>query len=189
MILSAYKQSTRRKLNQKAFTKMIFALGIFFMIGCNNEKVQDSAIETSILDTSKISLYRKASDSSYIRMIGAAEFYTSEQLFDVDDSVSTKIMRDSSGRVVSILQFRKGLRIRYEEYYPSGQLKGKLPLNSSGAFEGIAKYYYEDGRVKSHGQYKNGLFAGEWMNYDPNGKYISTEIYDENGQLIRTEKP
>jgi antitoxin component YwqK of YwqJK toxin-antitoxin module len=45
-------------------------------------------------------------------------------------------------------------------------------------------YYYENGKVKSKGSYKNGLRDGRWSEYADNGKKILSANY-ENGKPIK----
>ncbi|MGQ9847718.1 MAG: toxin-antitoxin system YwqK family antitoxin [Bacteroidales bacterium] len=44
--------------------------------------------------------------------------------------------------------------------------------------------FYENGRRKYYGAFKNGLKVGMHKEYDPEGKAIVAKIYDDNGNLI-----
>jgi antitoxin component YwqK of YwqJK toxin-antitoxin module len=45
-------------------------------------------------------------------------------------------------------------------------------------------YYYENGKLKTSGQYSNDQMHGEWKYYDDKGKLIKTETYN-NGKLVQ----
>jgi antitoxin component YwqK of YwqJK toxin-antitoxin module len=45
-------------------------------------------------------------------------------------------------------------------------------------------YYYENGKIKIHGNYKNDKKDGDWKFYDEQGKLIKTEKY-LNGELVQ----
>jgi hypothetical protein len=128
---------------------------------------------------------RHNSDTGFTRIIGAGEFYSAEQYY-TGDSIVSKIMKDTAGRITAFVQFHKNTRTAYAEYYSNGQLKAKLLPDSQGRFDGRATYYYEDGRIKSEGVYDKGLFSGTWKNYSVEGVLVSTDEYDANGQLIRS---
>jgi hypothetical protein len=163
--------------------KWVLIMGMLvFVISCRNK--MEGPVEVIRIDPSFIDSIRKESDTSYTRSIGAGEFYTAEQLLDREDSTITKILRDTAGRVTGMVQYRKGIRTFIGEYYINGQLKGKIPLDDKGQVHGEARYYYEDGRVRSEGAFQHGLYAGTWKLYDARGKLGSTEWYDSNGQLV-----
>ena len=164
----------------------IFIILVVLFSSCEEKNVVSSAVEPIRISMTRIDSIRINSDTGYNRIIGAKEFYSAEQWISKDGQTVTKILKDTIGRISVLVQFRNNIRITYEEYYPEGQLKAKLPLNSKGQFEGLATYYYPDGRIKSYGYYINGFFNGNWKNFDSNGYFISTDIYDQNGQLTKT---
>lgn len=125
------------------------------------------------------------SDTGFTRIIGAGEFYSAEQYYR-GDSIVSKIMKDTAGRITAFVQFHKNIRTAYAEYYSNGQLKAKLLLDDQGLFDGRAAYYYEDGNIKSEGVYDKGFFSGTWKNYSAGGALVSIDEYDANGQLIRS---
>ncbi|RYD76990.1 MAG: toxin-antitoxin system YwqK family antitoxin, partial [Sphingobacteriales bacterium] len=48
--------------------------------------------------------------------------------------------------------------------------------------------YYPDGRVKIKGELKNGERIGEWKFYDSTGKLEQLSLYNDEDELIKTEK-
>ena len=44
-------------------------------------------------------------------------------------------------------------------------------------------YYYENGKVKITGNYKDNMKSGEWKYYDEKGKLLKTEKYDKDKLL------
>lgn len=163
----------------------LFLISYFsLLVSC--KQTQRSPIEIIRVDEDFLDSIRNNNDTGYTRMIGAGEFNIAEQYIRKHDSLISKIMKDTAGNVVAVVQFQKGKRNFYAEYYTNSQLKASLPLNKNGAFDGYAKYYYEDGRVKSEGFYTNGLFSGQWKNYNAVGRLVSIDEYDRNGQVIKT---
>ncbi len=82
-----------------------------------------------------------------------------------------------------------------EEFYPSGALKTEANYNKNGKLEGIAKRYFENGKLQFERNYKNGKREGIAREYFSNGslktemkfkngKVISKKDYDESGKLI-----
>jgi len=161
---------------------------LFLITSCDQLHEARSALEPIHISMTRIDSIRSNSDTGYSRTIGAKEFYSAEQWISKDGHTITKILKDTVGRITALVQFKDNIRIAYEEYYPEGQLKAKLPLNNQGQFEGSANYYYPDGRIRSSGNYVNGFFNGSWKNFDSTGYLVSTDIYDQNGQLTKTSK-
>ena len=147
----------------------ILIASLFWIISCT-EHTERSALEPVLINLARIDSIRANSDTGYSRIIGAEEFYSAEQWISKDGLTTTKILKDTIGRVSALVQFKGNVRIAYEEYYPEGQLKARLPLNSQGQYEGSATYYYPNGRIKSSGSYVNGFFNGSWKTF---GSYLS----------------
>jgi len=102
------------------------------------------------------------------------DFYYESDYLIKEEGITTQILKDSAGRIVGILQRRDSIRIFVSEYYPNGQEKGDVPLNSGGKISGVATYYYANGKVRIVGRLQDGIHVGEW-------KY-----YNEDGSLSRT---
>lgn len=95
-----------------------------------------------------------------------------------------------------------GRRIGYYKFYYRGteQIKEEGRYSRGQKKEGRWTYYYEDGGVKSHIDYKNDIKDGEEITYYKNGQIASRKHYinnspggvfnywRENGTLSRTEK-
>jgi antitoxin component YwqK of YwqJK toxin-antitoxin module len=109
------------------------------------------------------------SDKSTIDTLRRSDFYISENYIAKADSTMTVILKDSIGHIVAMRQTRKGINIFVAEYYPNGQLKGKVTLTDSSVDAGSATYYYEDGRVRSEGDLRDGKRIGTWKDYDREG--------------------
>lgn len=166
---------------------ILIILSLIVVLSSCHPKEKSSAIEIILVDKARIDSIRGGSDTNYTRMIGAGEFNKAEQWVSKKDSSITKVLKDTADRIVGIVKFKRGIRVAYEEYYPNGQLKGKLPLNEAGQFDGASRYYHENGRVKMEGDYKNGFFRGSWRNYDEHGRLLSIDEYDANGQMIKSK--
>jgi antitoxin component YwqK of YwqJK toxin-antitoxin module len=132
---------------------------------------------------------KQKSDTSWVKRYRNNEFVTAEYYIDKKDSIVTQLMKDSAGtiRQINIARY-DNIRLFFGEYFGNGQLKASLRLDSMGKYNGPGKYYYEDGQLKSEGLFNHGLFSGKWKNYDKKGSLITTDEYDTNGQLLRTNK-
>ena len=162
----------------------IFGL-LIIIVSCGQTNKSD--IEVIKFDAKIIDHLRRTSDTTYSEHVGRTDFYTVEYFVNRRDSVITKIFKDSIGNVVAQNKARNDKVFFAIEYFPNGQVMGKLPEKIDGEYSGIARYYYEDGRVKSEGQFKKGLWSGEWKNYDKNGTLISIDDYgDGNVSSIKT---
>jgi antitoxin component YwqK of YwqJK toxin-antitoxin module len=127
------------------------------------------------------------SDTSWIKPYRNNSFVTSEYYVDRKDSIVTQLMKDSAGTVrqITIAKY-DNYRLFFAEYYANGQLMAHLPLDSKGKYDGLARLYFETGVVKSEGAYQHGFYTGKWVNFDINGKKVSTDEYNQNGQLVKT---
>lgn len=131
----------------------------------------------------------KASDTTFSKKYGGVEFYTTEFNVNRKAGTLTQVMLDSMGNITQIMVVKNKRRILFREYYANGQMKSNIPLDTAtGQFNGLAKFYYEDGRIQREGEYKSGLFSGSWNYYDKDGYLTSTEKFGENGEIMATEK-
>lgn len=85
----------------------------------------------------------------------------------------------------------KGSKIERTDFYESGAVMGKGPLDETRKREGQWVEYYENGNKSAEGKYKNNAKVGKWVEYHDNGKkaaegeYISErETYDNEGKVI-----
>jgi hypothetical protein len=166
---------------------LFIGLIIIGMYACRD--AQRSAIEVYIAPGKEwLDSLHKASDTTFSKRYGGTEFYTTEYNVNRKAGILTQIMLDSTGNITQIIAMKERKRILFGEYYRNGQMKSRLLLDTTGQFNGLAKYYYEDGRIRKEGSYKSGLFSGSWNNYDKNGFLTSIEKYGSNGELLTTEK-
>ena len=140
------------------------------------------------LDNAWLNGIIKNSDSSYTKPYYRTDFVTASYYINKKDSSTCQLMKDSAGIVRQIIIVTKNVRTFFGQYYPNGQLLAWLPLDEFGQYHGDATFYYQDSTVQSNGAYQHGLKQGRWKNYDEKGTLISTEEYDENGQLTRASK-
>jgi len=82
-------------------------------------------------------------------------------------------------------------------YYENGNLKSEITVNNNDKSDGSAKLYYESGKLRTKGFFKEGKEHSIWSIYYENGKLkIESEwndgnpngtwkYYDEKGQLIK----
>lgn len=174
-VLDVIRYFKRQSMNQATTIGLLLLL-----MSCRQTKLSD--IEVIKFDPETITNLEKTSDTIYTEHIGRADFYTADYFINRKDSVITKLFKDSIGNVVGYNKTKNGKVFFAMEYFLNGQARGKLPVKINGDYNGQVRYYYEDGRVKSEGQFKNGLWSGEWKNYDKDGHLISIEDYG-NGNV------
>jgi antitoxin component YwqK of YwqJK toxin-antitoxin module len=158
---------------------------IFSIYSCGNSKTtapkEQVTISQQWLDSIK-----KSSDTIYSKPYRNNEFVSSDYYINRQKGITCQVMRDSAGVARQVIIVEKAVRIFTGEYYANGQLKAKLPLDSTGRYDGAAKFYYESGIVKSEGSFRSGFYSGNWKNYKENGTLVSTDQYNENGQLVKS---
>lgn len=163
---------------------MVMLIALFYSCKSKNKTFESKLIT---IDKAFIDSIKNTSDTAYIKRYRNSEFVTAEYYLNRSDHTVSQVMRDPANNIRQVLIAKKGKKLFGAEYYANGQLMALLPLDSLGKYNGFAKYYYENGIVKSEGIYKQGFHAGNWKNYDSNGENISIDNYDNNGQLIRTD--
>ncbi len=156
-----------------------------FRISCNSKR--NVPVHLSRVNHAWLDSICKSADTSYIKKYGTLKFANAEYYFNRKDSIVCQLMKDSSDSITQIIITKKNRRNFFAEYYPNGQLIAQLPLDSFGQYNGASKYFYQNGFVESEGDYKSGLKTGTWKDFDINGKLISLNEYDSNGQAIQTK--
>ncbi|MBK8207626.1 MAG: hypothetical protein IPK87_12695 [Planctomycetes bacterium] len=85
----------------------------------------------------------------------------------------------------------KGSKVERTDFYESGALKGKGPVDQARKRDGEWVEYYENGNKSAEGKYKGESKVGKWVEYHENGKkaadgeYITErETYDAQGKVI-----
>jgi uncharacterized protein len=67
--------------------------------------------------------------------------------------------------------------------YRNGVITGEGIIREDGSRDGHWKEFYEDGGLKSEGDYKDGKQVGEWKYFYPNGKLEQAGKYSSAGKL------
>jgi antitoxin component YwqK of YwqJK toxin-antitoxin module len=156
----------------------------FILTSCTGK--ERSEIEVIKYDRQLVKDIQSTHDSVYTETPKRKDFWIIEHYL----TGSTKekiILKDSLENIIGIVIRENGINSFAQEYYANGQLKGKTDF-VPGKIEGPAKYYYEDGRIKSRGEWFDYKQIGEWKDYDKEGYLILIKHYDDNGKLIREEK-
>lgn len=130
---------------------------------------QQSDIEIIKLDSGLVQDIMATSDKPMVDTPRRKDFYYIEHYLNKSDSTVSRILKDSLGHIVGINQTRKGIRLFVAEYYPNGQIKGKLTIDGKGNFNVPVTYYYQDGRIRSVGNFGDMVPVGIWKDYDSNG--------------------
>ena len=72
-------------------------------------------------------------------------------------------------------------------YYENGQVMERRNFDESGSFSGVYKSFYDNGHLKSEGQYENGAMGGKWKFFYKTGNIKEIVFYKynvENGPFI-----
>lgn len=72
-------------------------------------------------------------------------------------------------------------------YYENGQIKERRNFDVNGSFTGVFKSFFENGHLKSEGQYENGAMNGKWKFFFKSGNIKEIIFYKnnvENGLFI-----
>ena len=154
-----------------------------FLISCNSKRNVPvlTRVNHAWLDS-----VCKSADTSYIKKYGTLKFATAEYYIGRKDSIGCQVMKDSSDSIRQIIITKINRRNFFAEYCPNGQLIAQLPLDRFGQYNGASKYFFPNGFVESEGDYKSVLKTGGWKDFDINGKLISLNEYDSNGQAIKS---
>lgn len=166
-------------------TFFFFATISFFLItGCKQQNINDKILATPFIDS-----VIKKSDSSYQKEYYRSDFVTAQYYVSKKDTTVCQLMKDSAGLIRQIIIVRKDTRVFFGSYYKNGQLQADLPLDAFGQYHGTGKFYYEDGSLQSTGNYNHGFKTGAWKVYDKKGRELTTDNFDQNGNLIPQKLP
>lgn len=89
----------------------------------------------------------------------------------------------TSGQVEKQIMFHNNLPHGLYKEYKYTVLKEERTY-ANGKLEGLAKLYYDDGKIMEEGAYKEGIRDGVSKWYDQQGK-VTIEYEYKNGQLVR----
>jgi antitoxin component YwqK of YwqJK toxin-antitoxin module len=159
----------------------------FLLLGCTQTEI--SEIEKVLLDKTAIAKITNPenSDSTYVEFPKTKSLWSIEH-YIIKPNKENIIYKDSTGIILAYFKRIDGKNYSGGEFYNNGQIMGKLSYSEPGIIDGEVKYYFENGRIRSKGLWKNNEQVGIWKNYNKNGQLISTETYDENGKMINHEK-
>jgi len=122
-----------------------------------------------------------------------------DDLYQITESDSVFMtFKNGNPRIIRTFDFIDGQQVflTEREYYESGQKRMEGPLVNRRR-EGLWKSYYEDGKIWSEGEYKDGLRDGITITYHPNGvkrfegafyqskKSGIWKFWDENGEFVK----
>ena len=71
--------------------------------------------------------------------------------------------------------------------YPKSEAVSKVMEYEHGYLHGIYQKYYEDGYLKSWGNYQKGQASGRWEYYDEDANLIKTELYRPPYGLLKAK--
>jgi hypothetical protein len=152
---------------------------------------EKSAIEIVKFDSSEIHLLRQNSDSIIRLPDNDISVVYQDNYFLKDSSVFWVWTDKKSGIVRGTKRIKNGITYNWLEYHATtGQLIGQSETDYIDSYDnrhkdGIVKWYYEDGRIKLLGKYRNNIRVGDWKYYDTQGNLDSIESYDNEGNINR----
>lgn len=157
---------------------LIILFPVYFLIqGCKpgtQIKPQKITANIAMLDSIK-----NNADSIYSKRYPRNDISKADYFINQKDSTLTQVMMDSMGMIRQIVIVKNKIRIYTACFYPNGQLTAKYEFDDFGQFTKGSREFYENGFVKSEGNYKNGFRSGKWKSYDTTGKYSNTIEYDQ----------
>lgn len=154
---------------------------LFF--GCTSNNSHEPFVGNK-LNKAWLNQFIEKSDSTYQKHYMRRDFVTAYFYTNKKDSTLCQVMRDSAENVRQVIIEKNGIRTFYSQFYTNGQALFIVELNNDGQLEGKARNFYPDGKLKSQGNYYNGLYSGVWEYYDEQGKLVSKEEYGKEGERI-----
>lgn len=160
------------------------AVLIFLFFSCKQQNSNSKILASHFIDS-----VIKQSDSSYEKPYFRTDFVTATCYVNKKDSTVCQLMKDSAGNIRQVIIAKKNSRIFFGLYYTNGQPQADLPLDAFGQYHGTGKFFYENGKLQSTGNYTHGFKTGEWKVYDKKGAVTATDSYDNNGNLQPQKMP
>ena len=65
-------------------------------------------------------------------------------------------------------------------YYPTGEVERRVPLDEDSLFHGLSVHYYQSGQVQSKIPFQHGLITGRVRRYYPSGALLGVEDMKDN---------
>lgn len=153
---------------------------LLILTSCN--KYEQSDIEIIKLNASKIAKIIQNSDTSFTHSNPNLTLYINREFGD-----TCEIIRDSLGFIIFFAERRNGKCISSGEYYPNGQLIGKIDCYNPLHPERAAVYFYPDGRISATGKWSGLKKIGVWKIYDKNGYLKFRQHFNSSGKLLNIE--
>lgn len=165
----------------KYYIALILFFATLYFYSCKPRQLPLLLADKVWLDSIK-----NTSDSTYTKRYRNNRFVTAEYFINKNKKSVCQLMKDSFGTVRQIIITKNNTRTFFAAYYPNGQLMASYSMDSFGLYHGPSKYYYENGQIKSEGDYAKGFSSGQWKNYNEKGNLSSIDEYDLNGQRIKS---
>lgn len=164
---------------------LLLSLSVFIVYSChdraNHDPLRDNKLNSAWLED-----IISKSDSSYSKPYYRSDFSTAYYYINKKENSLCQVMKDTAERVRQIIIEKNNVRNFYAGFYANGQVMAILPMGSNGRYDGKSTFFYEDGTIKSKGIYRDGFNTGEWKLFDEKGTLKGKEVYDSNGQLLKT---
>ena len=92
---------------------------------------------------------KMTADTSYTRPYQRnKDFFTAEYYINRKDSIVSQLMKDSIENIRQVIIAKKdNQRIYFATYYANGQLESIYHFDSSGRYNGLASFYFQNGAI------------------------------------------
>jgi len=128
-------------------------------------------------------------------LVSVSKYVNGEKEHKVEEISKLDVKTDywSNGKPKIVATYKngvpEGVRREYNEkgkieksyIFHNGKMVAEGIFTDAGLHEGTWKEYYEDGSLKSEGDYENDKKTGLWKYYYPNGQIEETGTYDKTG--------
>lgn len=179
--------SGENKRNLISRTGLLILASLACLYACKNT-VSNTQPKWEKLSSSFLDSIKQNSDSTYSKPYFTRDFATAIYFVNHLDSTVAQVMKDRDSVIRQVIVTKGKTRVFSARYYGNGQLIEKVLMDKFGQAEGPAKEFFQNGEVRRVGNYRSGLHEGKWKNFDSTGRYVGTDIYNAEGQIVQTIK-
>ncbi|MFY0672775.1 MAG: hypothetical protein JXQ87_05200 [Bacteroidia bacterium] len=156
----------------------------FFISSCGNPTKTIEVTETWENGSPKTEIeWFNKTDSTYRQLQYFENGNISLEMIFTNSELEKLTGYYETGEIEGVFIYENGETIAGSEYYKNGQKMGEVPRELDGTINGHVAYYYENGNLRSEGEYKNDKRNGLWRDYDVQGNITSEKIYEHGKQV------
>ena len=166
---------------------LFFITACVFFYSCSQQNAASTTAAKKTLDHHWLdSVIKQHSDSTYSKPYKRTDFVTAYWYINKKDTSVCQVMKDSADTVRQVIIAKKNVRIFFAQYFANGQLQATFPLDQFGQYHGATTTYFKNGNIESTGNYLHGLKTGNWKNYNEKAVLVTTDEYNNDGQVVKT---